>query len=50
MKIIRLKVEGLFGLYDYDIDFARHGDEFTILTSPNGYGVSIQPLFRQSRY
>lgn len=38
MKITRLKVEGLFGLYDYDIDFARHGDEFTILTSPNGYG------------
>ena len=38
MKIIRLKVNGLFGLYDYDIDFARHGDDFTILTSPNGYG------------
>jgi predicted ATP-binding protein involved in virulence len=38
MKITRLKVTGLFGLYDYDIDFARHGDDFTILTSPNGYG------------
>ena len=38
MKITRLKVCGLFGLYDYDIDFARHGDDFTILTSPNGYG------------
>lgn len=38
MKITRLKVEGLFGLYNYDIDFIRNGDEFTILTSPNGYG------------
>lgn len=38
MKITRLKINGLFGLYDYDLDFARHGDDFTILTSPNGYG------------
>lgn len=38
MKITRLKVDGLFGLYNYDIDFARHSDDLTILTSPNGYG------------
>ena len=38
MKISRLKVDGLFGLYDYDIDFSHNGDDFTVLTSPNGYG------------
>ncbi len=38
MKINRLQVSGLFGLYDYDIDFSRQGGDFTVLTSPNGYG------------
>lgn len=38
MKISRLKVDGLFGLYDYDIDFSHNGEDFTVLTSPNGYG------------
>ena len=38
MKINRLKVIGLFGLYDYDIDFSRQDGDFTVLTSPNGYG------------
>lgn len=38
MKITRLEVVGLFGLYDYTIDFVRHGEDMTVLTSPNGYG------------
>lgn len=38
MKISRLIVKGLFGLYDYDIDFSNQGEDFTVLTSPNGYG------------
>lgn len=38
MKINRLRVAGLFGLYDYDIDFSVEGGDFTVLTSPNGYG------------
>ena len=38
MKINRLKVAGLFGLYNYDISFSHDGDNFTVLTSPNGYG------------
>ena len=38
MKISRLIVKGLFGLYDYDIDFSSQGEDFTVLTSPNGYG------------
>ena len=38
MKISRLIVKGLFGLYDYDIDFSHQGEDFTVLTSPNGYG------------
>lgn len=38
MKISRLIVKGLFGLYDYDIDFNHQGEDFTVLTSPNGYG------------
>lgn len=38
MKISVLKVKGLFGLYDYEIDFSRKDDDFTVLTSPNGYG------------
>lgn len=38
MKISRLIINGLFGLYDYDIDFSHQGEYFTVLTSPNGYG------------
>lgn len=38
MKISRLIVKGLFGLYDYNIDFSQQGEDFTVLTSPNGYG------------
>lgn len=38
MKISRLIVKGLFGLYDYDIDFNHQGEDFTVLTGPNGYG------------
>lgn len=38
MKISRLIVKGLFGLYNYDIDFRCQGENFTVLTSPNGYG------------
>lgn len=38
MKINRIRVASLFGLYDYDIDFGVEGGDFTVLTSPNGYG------------
>lgn len=38
MKIYRLKVDGLFDLYNYDINFSHDRDSFTVLTSPNGYG------------
>ena len=38
MKISKLSVKGLFGLYDYEIDFSRKEDDFTVITSPNGYG------------
>lgn len=38
MKINRLCVTGLFGLYDYAIDFSHEGVDFTVITSPNGYG------------
>lgn len=38
MKISRLIVNRLFGLYDYDLDFSHQGEDFTVLTSPNGYG------------
>lgn len=38
MKICRLNVSGLFGLYDYSISFKDSEDNFTIITSPNGYG------------
>jgi len=38
MKITNLIVEGLFGLYNYTIHFDPEGDDFTVLTSPNGYG------------
>jgi len=39
MKISKLRIKGLFGLYDYEIDFSRKNeDDFTVITSPNGYG------------
>lgn len=38
MKICGLNVVGLFGLYDYSISFKDSEDNFTIITSPNGYG------------
>lgn len=38
MKICGLSVAGLFGLYDYSISFKDSEDNFTIITSPNGYG------------
>lgn len=40
MKITHLKVDGLFGLYNYDIDCNCHNNKyyFSVLTSPNGYG------------
>lgn len=38
MKIVRLNISGLFGLYDYTIDLGREDGNFTILTSPNGFG------------
>ena len=38
MKITHLQIKGLFGLYNYDIDFSCQGEDFTVLTSPNGYG------------
>lgn len=38
MKINSLRVTELFGLYDYDIDFSRQSGDFTVITSPNGYG------------
>lgn len=38
MKLSKLIVKRLFGLYDYKIDFSRKDVDFTVLTSPNGYG------------
>lgn len=38
MKILRLKVDNLYGLYDYSIDFNNGGEDLTVITSPNGYG------------
>ena len=38
MKLSKLVVKRLFGLYDYSIDFSRKDVNFTVLTSPNGYG------------
>ena len=38
MNLSKLYVKRLFGLYDYSIDFSRKDVNFTVLTSPNGYG------------
>lgn len=36
--MIAIKIKGLFGCFDYDIELANEG--ITILTGPNGYGKS----------
>ncbi len=38
-RITSLRIEKLFGTFDYDIDFDKN-DGFTILTAPNGFGKS----------
>lgn len=38
-RITSLKIEKLFGTFDYEIDFEKT-DGFTILTAPNGFGKS----------
>ncbi len=38
-KITSIKIEKLFGTFDYDINFEKN-DGFTILTAPNGFGKS----------
>lgn len=37
MKLKNIKIKGLFGMYDYNLQFAD-GSRYMILTSPNGYG------------
>ncbi|MGP3034479.1 AAA family ATPase [Serratia ureilytica] len=39
MKLIELKVHGLFGILDYDIPLDQN--EITMLTGPNGYGKTM---------
>ncbi len=34
--LTRIKIEKLFDIFDYDIEFKKEG--ITILTGPNGYG------------
>jgi len=36
----RIEIEQLFGLYNYDIELKRHGEEPLFITGPNGYGKS----------
>jgi len=38
-RITSLKIDKLFGTFDYEIDFEKT-DGFTILTAPNGFGKS----------
>ena len=43
VKLRKVFVEGLFGRFDYNIDFAESGKKIrgiTIITAPNGYGKS----------
>lgn len=40
MKISKLNVYGMFGEFNYELDFNRFEDNVTILTAPNGYGKS----------
>jgi predicted ATP-binding protein involved in virulence len=37
MRLINIKITGLFDLFSYSIDLNQEED-LTILTSPNGYG------------
>lgn len=37
MKLKNIKIAGLFGMYDYNLQFAEDS-HYMILTSPNGYG------------
>lgn len=37
MKLKSIKIAGLFGMYDYNLQFAEDS-HYMILTSPNGYG------------
>lgn len=40
MQFTNIKIEGLFGLYNYDINLnnQKEEDKLTIITGPNGYG------------
>jgi predicted ATP-dependent endonuclease of OLD family len=54
MKLSRIKIEGLFGQFDYDIKL-NQDEGITILTGPNGYGKTtilkiIWSLFNQDFY
>lgn len=40
MKISKLSIYGMFGEFNYELDFNRIEDNVTILTAPNGYGKS----------
>ena len=33
----RIRIKGLYDIYNYDIDFSKHG-KVLILTGPNGFG------------
>lgn len=53
MRIKSLKIEKLFGCFDYDIDFKDNN--ITIITGPNGYGKTkclniIDAIFNQKFY
>jgi predicted ATP-binding protein involved in virulence len=37
MQLVKIKIEGLFDLFSYEIDFNQK-EHLTILTGPNGYG------------
>ena len=38
MKIVKLVIEKLFGIYSYHIDFASDEFSLKLITGPNGYG------------
>ena len=40
MKINRLKIKGLFDLFDYDLDFTNE-ENLKIITGPNGFGKTM---------
>jgi predicted ATP-binding protein involved in virulence len=51
MKIRKIRIQKLFGLFNYDIELNQNED-LTILTGPNGYGKTtilniIYNLFNQ---